>query len=208
LNVELAISILALIVSIATVWITVFHRGTIKMSRPQFFALIPEDGPFGSWIKFFMRVLLFSTGQRGRVIESMYVTLNQNGNSLPFHYWMYGDTDRLAIGSGVFVGHEGLAANHHFVPVGTVSSNDIVAGTYHAEVHANLLGDRTPTRLFDLKFVLSEDEVSALRTSKDKAIFFTWDKSERVYKSRIDVRKPKGRSFSVSGSGHGPFSWE
>ncbi len=208
MTLELAISILALLVSAGTVWITVFHRGTVKMSRPHFFALIPEDGPFGGWIKFFMRVLVFSTGQRGRVIENIYVNIKHNGKTLPFHYWMYGESEKITIGSGVFVGHEGLAANHHFVPIGEVGSNDFAAGTYEVEVYASLLGDRSPIRLSSLQFNLSEDEVSAIRTSKDKAVFFTWDKDAEIYRSRIDVRESKGRAFSVSGSGNGPFSWE
>lgn len=208
MSIELVISIVALLISAVTGWLTLFHKGTVKMSRPHFFALTPEDGPFGGWIKFFMRVLVFSSGQRGRVIESIFVNIRHNGKVLPFHYWMYGESEKLAIGSGVFVGHEGLAANHHFVPVGEVSANDFSAGAYDVDVYASLLGDRSPIKLSSLQFNLSEEEVSAIRTSKDKAVFFTWDQGAKVYKSRIDVRKSKGRAFSVSGSGNGPFSWE
>lgn len=189
MSIELVISGLALIVSVGSVWITVFHRGTVKMTRPQFFALLPENGPFGSWIKFFTRVLVFSTGQRGRVIENLYVTIHHNNKELPFHYWMYGETDKLTIGSGVFVGHQGLAANHHFVPTTPVSSNDFTAGSYKLEISTLLLGDRWPIQLFEIQFNLNDEEVAAIRNSKDHAIFFIWDKNNNVYKSRIDTRK-------------------
>ncbi len=208
MSTELIISILAFLVSVITLWLTYFHRGTVKMTRPQFFALIPEDSPFDGWIKFFMRGLVFSTGQRGRIIEKMYVILKHKDKALPFHYWMYGDTDRLAIGSGIFVDHEGLAANHHFAPTGTVSAHDFTSGKFIVEVNAQLLGDGAAIRLFDFEFVISEEEVSAIRTSKDRAVYFTWDEEKKAYKSRIDVRKSKGRSHSVSGSGGGNFSWE
>ena len=166
------------------------------MTRPHFFALIPEDSPFDGWLKFFMRVLLFSTGIRGRVIESMCLTLKHNGKSFPFHYWMFGGTEQLVIGSGVFVGHEGIGANHHFVPTSALSANDLTPGSYEVEIHASLLGSKNPLLLQSIRFELGEEEVSALRTSKEKAVFFLWDEETGKYKSRIDTRKSKSRASS------------
>ena len=119
---EAVLSILAIVISVLSSWFTIFHRGTVKMTQPHFFALLPEDSPFGGWLKFFVRTLVFSIGQRGRVIESMYVIFKHN-NRIPFHYWMYGATAELEIGSDslsdmkasvqiIFVPTGSLAASH------------------------------------------------------------------------------------------------
>jgi len=205
---EIIISILALIISAITAWLAIMHRGTVKITRPHFFALLPENSPFGGQIKLFMRVLVFSTSQRGRVIESMTVTLKCEGKSFPLNYWMYGEANKLTIGSGVFVGHEGISVNHHFVPTNALSANDFISGHYIADIYAHLLGDNSPIKLFKLEFELSENEISTIRTSNDKAIYFTWDQELNKYKSHIDSRPSQGRVFSVSGSGAGPFPWE
>jgi len=204
----LMLSILALTLSAATAWLTIFHRGTVKMARPHFFALIPEDGPFGSWLKLFMRTLLFSTGKRGRVVEIVQLTLRHEGKTFPFNYWMYGDSDKLSIGSGIFVGQDGIALNHHFVPTSPLSVNDLPAGSYQIEVRALLLGSKSVTIIQRLQFALGNEEANALRTSKDKAVFFVWDQETGTYKSRIDNRRSRERSHSVSGSGGGLFSFE
>ena len=205
---EAVLSILAIVISVLSSWFTIFHRGTVKMTQPHFFALLPEDSPFGGWLKFFVRTLVFSIGQRGRVIESMYVIFKHNNHSIPFHYWMYGATAELEICSGLFVGHEGVGANHHFVPTGSLSRDDLSPGQYEVEIMASLLGDRKPIRLQHFQFNLGEEEATALKNGKDKAVFFVWDRDSKKYKSRIDQRPSKGRSHSVSGSGHGPFAWE
>jgi hypothetical protein len=205
-NWESVISIIAILISISTAYFNIFHRGTVKMIRPQFFALLPEESPFGGCLKFFVRTLLFSTGKRGRVIESIFLDLKQDGKTISFHYWMYGELEQLKIGSGLFVGPDGIAANHHFVPTNTLSVRDFSPGKYEMVIRAVLLGDGSPIVLGNVFFELGNEEVSALTISKDKAIFFVWDIENKKYKTRIDVRHSKSRSVSVSGSGHGFFS--
>ena len=121
---------------------------------------------------------------------------------------MYGRTEQLEIGSGVFVGPEGTSANHHFVPTAALSADSITPGHYRAEVYATLIGKTSPILLHQLQFELNAEEVEALRQRKDRAVFFLWDQEKEIYRSRIDVRESRGRRYSVSGSGAGPFSWE
>ena len=64
--------------------------------------------------KVFLRTLLFSTSKRGRVIESIHVAPSRNETHQNFNIWVYGD-DKLVRGSGLFVGENGVAANHHFL---------------------------------------------------------------------------------------------
>jgi hypothetical protein len=196
----------ALLVSIGTAWFNIFHRGTIKMARPHFFALLPEDSLFGGWLKFFIRTLVFSTGKRGRVIETIYLDLKHDGKTFPFYYWMYGETDNLKIGSGIFVGPEGISANFHFVPTSPLSINDLSPGKYELSIRATLLGNKRSIDLGNISFELGAEEVSIFGKNKNKAIYYVWDIKTKKYRSRIDTRQPKSRSSSVMGSGNGLFS--
>ena len=71
--ISIIISALAFIVSALTAWLSLFHRGTIKMTQPTIFFLGP-DGTSGP-PKIFLRTLLFSTSKKGRILENMYIKL-------------------------------------------------------------------------------------------------------------------------------------
>lgn len=82
-----AISLLALGVSGLTAWLTLFRRGTVQMTQLMVIFFGP-DGPDHSGTspssKVFLRTLIFSTSKRGRVIESMYLTLTRNESRQKF----------------------------------------------------------------------------------------------------------------------------
>jgi hypothetical protein len=106
-----------LAISSLTAWLTLLRRGKVKLTQPTVIYFGP-DRPRGKEErappKVYLRALLFATSKRGRVIESMHVTLARNEASQTFNIWVYGD-DRLVRGSGLFVGETGVAANHHFL---------------------------------------------------------------------------------------------
>ena len=112
-----AISVLALAISFVTAWLTLFRRGTVKMSQPTVIFFGP-DTPRSNLAtplpKVFLRTLLFSTSKRGRIVESMHVALPRNETHQNFNIWVYGN-EKLVRGSGLFVGETGVAANHHFL---------------------------------------------------------------------------------------------
>ena len=116
-SLPVTISLLALAVSSVTAWLTLFRRGTVKMTQPTVIFFGPDtprsrcETPLP---KIFLRTLLFSTSKRGRVIESMHVALSRNETHQNFNIWVYGD-EKLVRGSGLFVGETGVAANHHFL---------------------------------------------------------------------------------------------
>ena len=64
--------------------------------------------------KGFLRTLLFSSSKRGRIIESIYVTLQCDDISQDFTIWTR-ERNQLARGSGLFVGETEVEANHHFL---------------------------------------------------------------------------------------------
>jgi hypothetical protein len=116
--ISLTVSVLALVVSSVTAWLTLFRHGTIKMTQPTSIFFGPDSPRASDGIalpKVYLRTLLFSTSKRGRVVESMHVALLRNEMHQNFNIWVYGEREKLVRGSGLFVGETGVAANHHFL---------------------------------------------------------------------------------------------
>src|SRR5437870_4292625 len=113
------IAFLALIVSVATAWLTFFRAGHLRMTQPTVIFFGPDgDGPRpgeGRNLKVFLRTLLYSTARRGHTIESLHVNLQRGESKQNFSIWVYGQSHDLVRGSGLFVPMEGVAMNHHFL---------------------------------------------------------------------------------------------
>jgi hypothetical protein len=130
--ITLAVAALSLTVSTVTAWLTLFRRGTVKMTHPTqvFFgpwdARHPGEHPLP---KIYLRTLLFATAKRGRVIENMYVVLiRDDAVRHHFNIWVYGERHQLVRGSGLFVGEAGIAANHHFLSAPDRSEFSFLSG--------------------------------------------------------------------------------
>jgi hypothetical protein len=147
------LSILAFLMSAATAWFTIFHHGTLKMTRPNIFALHPREGLSVQCPKVFMRVLLFSTGKRGRALGGMFIKITSDQDVQRFLYWAHGERTALVPGSGVFVGPEGYGANHHFTPLEDNSTYVFAKGDYKIEVFGKILGAAKPKKLKDELFL-------------------------------------------------------
>jgi hypothetical protein len=83
----LIISLVSAAISLTTLWFSVLHRGSIKMTRPRLVALLRGDGPVADAPKIFMRMLLFSTGKRGQTLESLFAKVHQKNSSQLFLFW-------------------------------------------------------------------------------------------------------------------------
>ena len=134
--ISVTISVLALCVSAVTAWLTLFRRGTVKMTQPTVIFFGPDnprsrDEP--PLPKVFLRTLLFATSKRGRIVESMHVSLSRNEAQQNFSIWVYGE-ERLVRGSGLFVGETGIAVNHHFLAPRDGSSFRFIEGRYRMDV--------------------------------------------------------------------------
>jgi hypothetical protein len=188
---SITISALALSVSSVTAWLTLFRRGTIKMTQPTVIYFGPDaarsqnDSPPP---KVYLRTLLFSTSKRGRVIESMHVALSRNETHQNFNIWVYGG-ERLVRGSGLFVGETGVEANHHFLTPKDGSSFRFVEGHYRLDVFAHLLGDQKQTRLFSQTLEISR-ELAASLTEAHAGLYFDWGPDSSRYLSHIENRPP------------------
>lgn len=168
--VSLAISVIALVISATTAWLTLFRRGTVKMTQPTVIFFGPDNNEEGS-TKVFLRTLLYSTAKRGHIVESMWVKLRRGESSQIFNIWVYGDTS-LARGSGLHVGENGLVCNHHFLLPKDGTNYNFLPGEYAVEVYAPVVNTRTALLLSRLKLLLTQEHSSAI---KDKNVGLYYD---------------------------------
>jgi hypothetical protein len=184
---SLTLSALALIVSAGTAWLTLFRRGSIKMTQPTVIYFGP-DGRNGRHEsappKVFLRTLLFATSKRGRIIQNMYVKLSRNKAHQNFSIWVYGDKD-IVRGSGLFVGENGIAANHHFLVPRDDTQFRFLAGKYKLELFARLLGDREQTLLWSQELEVSGDAARQLQ-DPIAGLYFDWGPDVGCYMPHIE----------------------
>jgi len=176
---SLTLSVLALSISAVTAWLTLFRRGTVRMTQPTVIFFGPDSPRSRDPLpKVFLRTLLFSTSKRGRVIESMHVALARNEMLQNFNIWVYGD-ERLVRGSGLFVGETGVAANHHFLVPNDGSSFRFTVGHYRMDDVAKLLGDDHPIVLFSQTLEISR-EIGTMLEQPYTGLFFDWGPDSAV----------------------------
>jgi hypothetical protein len=183
----LLISALALTISALTGWLTLLRRGTVKMTQPTVIYFGP-DGPKSARSalpKVFLRTLLFSTSKRGRIVESMYVTLTCEDIIQDFAVWTYGERNQLVRGSGLFVGETGVEANHHFLISKSTDPFQFIPGQYRLDVYAHLLGDRNRRLLFSQTLNVSEENSEAIGHN-DAGLYFDWFPPEIQYRDHLD----------------------
>src|SRR6266849_745306 len=189
--ISVAISVLALCMSALTAWLTLFRRGTVKMTQPTVIFFGPDnprsrDEP--ALPKVFLRTLLFATSKRGRVVENMHVALSRNETQQNFNIWVYGD-EKLLRGSGLFVGETGIAANHHFLAPRDGSSFHFIEGRYRMDVYAQLLGNRNRTLLFSQTLEISP-EIAAQLSGPERGLYFDWGPDSSRYLPHVDKLPP------------------
>jgi len=184
----LAISFLSLGISGVTAWLTLFRRGTVRMTQPEVIYFGPDGGerddndPLPQ--KIFLRTLLYATAKRGSIVERMYIRLRRDETIQIFNIWAYGDTGKLTRGSGLFVPDTGYSTNHHFLPPADGTAFSFTAGDYTLDVYASLVGHGAPKPLWTVKISVSTEEATALR-DQDNGIYFDWGPETGKYHSHI-----------------------
>jgi hypothetical protein len=64
------VSGVSLTLSLTVAWLTLFRRGTLRMTQPVQVAFLYENG---TRLKIFLGTLLYATGKRGYMIEGLYL---------------------------------------------------------------------------------------------------------------------------------------
>lgn len=190
--VSIIISAIALIISGLTAWRALLHRGTIRMTQPTIFFFGP-DGVSGP-PKIFLRTLLFSTANKGHIIENMYVKLQRGESVQNFNIWVYGDKETIARGSGLFISKEGIACNHHFLLPKDGTTFKFLSGEHTIKVFVTLLGKKTPILLFTQKLALSQEFADEIN-NENSGVYFDWGPDSKSYQSHLDQNPNKSMSM-------------
>ena len=190
--VAVGISSLALAVSAVTAWLTFLRTGDLRMPQPTVVFFGPDGGRSDGErprLKVFLRTLLYSTAWRGQTVESIHVNLQRAESKQNFSIWVYGD-DRLARGSGLHVGSDGIACNHHFLLPEDGADFRLFPGQYTVRVFAKRVSDREPSQLAQLVLSISESQAKELEND-DAGIYFDWGPDQQAYHAHVENRKPK-----------------
>ncbi|MCF0072313.1 hypothetical protein LZD49_17665 [Dyadobacter sp. CY261] len=108
----IVISIVSLLISALTFWMSRLKKGTLKMTRPSLICFVGKNTRDG--LKIVIRTLLFSTSDTGQYVQNMFVRVSCRGTSHDFNVWAYDDKG-LVRGSGLYVGKNGTSNYHHFL---------------------------------------------------------------------------------------------
>lgn len=191
--IAIIVSTLALTVSAITAYLTLFRRGTVCMTQPTVIFFGPDGRSSESdhsANKVYLRTLLYATSKRGRIIESMFVKLRWGETSQNFNIWVYGD-DSLARGSGIFVGENGVACNHHFLLPKDGVGFEFRSGEYEVEVFALLAGETKHRNLLAIRLTLP-DHIGAKLSDPRAGVYFDWGPDSQQYQPHVDTRpEPK-----------------
>ena len=182
-----AVSVIALVVSLFTMWFTILRRGTVRSTHPSFIAFRYDFvGKTMPQAKIFFRALLFSTGKRGQVIESLFLRVHEGARQAEFSFWGHGDKD-LIRGSGLFVPDTGVATNHHFNSVNAETFFQFSPGSYTLELVAKLIGDDHLHSLWNVTLEMPSEAFGAV-IDGETAVYYNWSPESRRYVSSIERR--------------------
>jgi hypothetical protein len=195
-----AVSVVALGVSVFTLWFTVFRRGTIRSTHPSFVAIRYDfvDKPQAQ-AKIFFRSLLFCTGKRGAVVENLFLRVTEGRRQEEFSFWGHGDS-KLTRGSGLFVPETGVVTNHHFNPTDSEKLFRFSGGVYSIELMATMVGRSREVSLWEITLEVPPGVFDSA-IAANKAIFYNWSPKTRSYVMTVEDRfGPSARAIDPSDS--------
>jgi len=184
--ISVAISFLALAISITTAWLTWFRKGELRMTQPTVVFFGPDGTGERRHLKVFLRTLLYSTSHRGQTIESLHVNLQRGESRQNFSIWVYGDK-QLARGSGLFIPREGIACNHHFLLPEDGTDFRLLAGEYVLRVYAKKVSEQKPRQLSTIWLSITEAQSREL-AGVNCGIYFDWGPDQQSYQSHLEKR--------------------
>ncbi|MBS1994119.1 MAG: hypothetical protein JSS83_26595 [Cyanobacteria bacterium SZAS LIN-3] len=191
----LGVSTMAFVLSVFTAWFGMFHRGRLCMIRPSAIVLMHdrENRP-----RLFVRSLLYSTGNRGRVIRSLYLTLRRGETVQTFSIFDGGLHHTLKDGAGLIVFPSGAYLSHIF-KTNESTSFEFWSGAYKIEILAEVVDLDAPVHLFETNLIITKSQASALQEN-GTSLFFEWGPGFYTYHSYINrastdlLTDPAGRS--------------
>ncbi len=139
--ISLIVAVVAILISAITAYLTVIHQGRLRMTVPSMVVFAYDQHSSGRLEpKVMVRCLLFSTGRRGNVVETLFARLRYANTVLDLDTWgLAKDGSILSRGGGLFVGQDGVPAWHHLVALPGEAFR-FGTGAYQLEVLARVHG--------------------------------------------------------------------
>jgi hypothetical protein len=200
--VALIVSCLALIVSVAVLWLTFFRRSTVVITQPTIIALGYTEPPH-VLPNISLNTLLLAKPERwpttrvvgGCVIESMYLKLSLGETVQNFLVWYHGDER-----SGLFVGETGVSERHRFFTAHAGRGFRFTEGTYKLEIFGCLVGHDSKPLLDPIMLTVSREmaqQMSAKLHAEAKASIprgirwdFGWEPELETYLPPVMEEEP------------------
>jgi hypothetical protein len=170
--IPVAISVLALTVSVFNVWLTWFHRGSVRMTVPSMVAFgYDASGQAHTFSpKVMVRSLLYCTGARGHAIETLFLRLRYQTNEYLFPIWGL-CVDKLERGGGLLVTKTGVTAWHHFVGSADLNGFQFGPGAYEIVVLARITEQKDPILLWGSQLVVPPELAPKQHNGADQLWF-------------------------------------
>ena len=193
--ISLLLSIIALMVSLLTIWLTVLRRGSVRSTHPSIVAFSYDfvDSPLPQ-AKVFLRTLLYSTGKRGIVIENLFLRVSEGTRSDEFAYWGYGDKVPVR-GSGIFVPETSVVTYHHFSSLNPDKLFWFTEGTYTLELIARIVGRKRLVSLWTIELTVPAVATSIRRGTR---VFFNSSPEDNSYKVTVEKQSAHNNILSDS----------
>jgi hypothetical protein len=197
-TIAIATAVLALAVSIVTAWLTYFHRGAIRMAEPSMvvFAYDAAGSRPGFVPKVMVRCLLFSTGERGRVIEALFARTRIAGSEYTLPVWGMDADSKLVRGGGLLVPKGGVVAWHHFVAFSNGPGVNFTPGVYEVKVFARVHGRSRPVELWSRTLTVSDD-VAPTSHDGSEQVWFDHHPEADGFEARRESRAPANNGIEA-----------
>ena len=184
---SLVFSVAALVLSAWTFWFVHVRSGRLSASRPQSVFFGPDGGTKDK-PKVFVSTFLYSSADKGCVIESLFMQLKIRQTTKNFTVWVYDQGAGLRRGSGLFVGRTGFAANHHFILPSDSDSFGWQAGEYQILLVAKVASQSSESVLWSEKLVVSSEHASRL-SEGNVGVYFDWDPDRQEYDAHVNSKR-------------------
>ena len=182
---SVVISLIALGITGANAWFTWWNKGKVLMTQPTSIVFFKN----ASVTKIHFRMLLYSTAHKGKVLESLYITLDRGETRQNFNTWLYGTQNDLVRGSGLFIPYDGVNISHAFFLPRDGSEFHFLPGDYEVKIFAKLVNQKKVKRLSAISLSISNEQSEKLET-EGAELHFDWGPGQANYYSHLE--KPTG----------------
>jgi hypothetical protein len=133
--------------------------------------------------KVFFRALIYSTENKGHIVENMFIRLRRGETRQNFNVWVYG-YQQLRRGSGIFVPDAGIVTNHRFLPPPDWRGFEFSAGDSILDVYATMVGTARPKPLVSVQLEVSQEMAKAIK-NENSGLHFDWGPDSGRYQKNL-----------------------